>query len=86
MKLFKVQQGTSCRLVNVEAQTEKPFVTRKELLLDREDVLFDPVSVYNNSKQIVSEYAIVQGDAEQRAKYVLIVPAIFVEIIIEDDE
>jgi hypothetical protein len=86
MKLFKIQEGTAARLVNVEKQTEQPFVTRKELLLDCEDILFDPVSVYNQTKQIISEYGIMQGDIDQRAKYVLIVPAIFVEIQIEDDE
>jgi hypothetical protein len=73
MKLFTVPANTPCRLVKVLEGAEMPFTTRKELLFEREDLVIDPVSVYNQTRQMIEEYGFVHGDAEQRKKYVLVV-------------
>lgn len=74
MKMFTVPANISCRLVKVLEGTEMPFITRKELNFEREDLVIDPVSVYNQTKQMINEYGFVSGDAVQRKKYVLVVP------------
>jgi len=86
MKLFKVSKDVPGRLINSQDKTERPFLTRREFIFGREDIALDPVTVYNQSRTVIHEYGFVYGTPEQREKYVLIIPAQFVEMILPEDD
>lgn len=81
MKRYHVKQNTLCRLVDIINQTETPFYTTKDHTFTKSDVALEPVSWLKDHKQVISEYGFRSGDEQQRAKYILVVPAIHVEVV-----
>jgi hypothetical protein len=80
MKQFFVKSGVVCRLVDVPAGTERPYVTTHDNTFVSGDIVFDPVNWLKEHKEVISEYGFRSGDVRQRARYVLVVPMVHVEV------
>ena len=80
MKHFHVKQDTPCRLVDTYKQMESPFTTTKDNTFDSKDLVFDPVSWLKDHGQVINEYGFRSGDVQQRARYILVVPMVHVEV------
>ena len=45
MKIYKIKAGLACRLMNTDGYI--PFTTRKEVILEREDLVLDAIILHN---------------------------------------
>ena len=86
MKQWKIKQGTTARLVNVETGTEQSFEVRKDMAFVKKDIVFDPVSEHEASGRVITEYGFKSGNLKQRLKYVLVVGMLNVEVETDEED
>ncbi len=85
MKTYKVKQGTPGRLVHNELKTERPFELREDKEFSGDsDVVFTPLSMWEEHRVRCREYGFRTGTPEQRQKFVFVVASKYV--VEEDDE
>jgi hypothetical protein len=80
MKTFKVPEGTLCRVVDLFLKTDTAYTTTHLNEFTTKDVVFEPVSWLENHNEVIGEYGFRGGNVQQRARYVMVVPMIHVEV------
>lgn len=81
---YNVAKGVTGRLVNIATASEQPFTTRDDHSFGADDVVFDPVQIYEQHGVVTRDYGFKTGNAVQREKYVFVVDTAHVTPI--DDE
>jgi hypothetical protein len=84
MKTFKVAQGTIGRLVSVHKELEREYPLTEDKVFSEEDVVFSPVTMWEQFRRRTREYGFKTGTPEQRARFVWVIDSKFVTE--EDDE
>lgn len=85
MKTYKVKQGTTGRLVHNTLKTERPHELREDKEFNSDvDVVFTPLSMWEDHKIRCREYGFRTGTPEQRQKFVFVVAS--KDVVEEDDE
>jgi hypothetical protein len=67
-------------LVDTFNKTDVPFVTTQDNTFVARDIVFDPKSWYESHHEVIAEYGFRGGNVQQRARYILVVPMVNVEI------
>jgi hypothetical protein len=84
MKQYKVAQGTVGRLISLTKQLEREYPLTEDKAFSEEDVVFSPMTMFQQFNQIVHEYGFKTGTPEQRARFVWVINSKFVTE--EDDD
>lgn len=81
---YNVAKGVTGRLVNLKTQQEQLHTTREDHSFGLTDVVFDPVSIYEQHGAVTREYAFKTGNAVQRETYVFVIDS--KHVVVQDDE
>lgn len=84
MKQFKVAKGTIGRLISVHKELEREYPLSEDKVFSEEDVVFSPVSMWEDFRRRTREYGFKTGNAEQRARFVWVIDS--KHVVEEDDE